>query len=29
MAYGDCIGRLQQAAGRLLTDDEVRAIHRW
>jgi hypothetical protein len=26
MAYGDCIGRLQQAAGRILSDDEVKAI---
>jgi hypothetical protein len=26
MAYGDCIARLQQAAGRVLTDDEVKAI---
>ena len=26
MSYGDCIGRLQQAAGRILKDDEVRAI---
>jgi hypothetical protein len=26
MSYGNCIGALQKAAGRVLTDDEVRAV---